>query len=137
MIIWNIDEFGGVIKFIKYLVIYSIVIELFGIFCLCLLFILKFGIGKGLFLSLFILVFVFNNVGFVFFKNNLIDFLNDLVIIIIILIFIILGGLGYLVVVDLWNVKSFRKLFLYFKFVLIIIGLLILIGMVFFFLLEN
>lgn len=136
MVIWNIDEFGGVIKLIKYLVIYSLVIELIGMICLCLFFILKFGIGKGLFLSLFILVLVFNNVGFVFFKNNLIDYFSDLIVIIIILIFIIFGGIGYFVVIDFINCKKLSKLFLYFKLVLIIISILIIIGVIIFFLLE-
>ena len=49
MITWNIDEPGGVIKLIKHLAIYSITTELFGTLSLCLSFIPKFGIGKGLF----------------------------------------------------------------------------------------
>ena len=49
MITWNIDEPGGVIKLIKHLAIYSIATELFGTLSLCLSFIPKFGIGKGLF----------------------------------------------------------------------------------------
>ena len=48
MVTWNIDELGGVIK-IKHLAIYSLVTELIGMICLCLSFIPKFGIGKGLF----------------------------------------------------------------------------------------
>ncbi len=137
MITWNIDEPGGVIKLIKHLAIYSIATELFGTLSLCLSFIPKFGIGKGLFLSLFTSVSAFNNAGFALFKNNLIDFSNDPVIIITIPILIILGGLGHLVVVDLWNAKSLRKLSLHSKLVLTTTGLLILIGTVFFFLLEN
>ncbi len=49
MVTWNIDEPGGVIKLIKHLAIYSLVTELIGMICLCLSFIPKFGIGKGLF----------------------------------------------------------------------------------------
>ena len=48
MVTWNIDEPGGV-KLIKHLAIYSLVTELIGMICLCLSFIPKFGIGKGLF----------------------------------------------------------------------------------------
>ncbi|HDE0723918.1 TPA: TrkH family potassium uptake protein, partial [Staphylococcus aureus] len=73
MVTWNIDEPGGVIKLIKHLAIYSLVTELIGMICLCLSFIPKFGIGKGLFLSLFTSVSAFNNAGFALFKNNLID----------------------------------------------------------------
>ena len=64
MVTWNIDELGGVIKLIKHLAIYSLVTELIGMICLCLSFIPKFGIGKGLFLSLFTSVSAFNNAGF-------------------------------------------------------------------------
>ena len=49
MVTWNIDEPGGVIKPLKHLAIYSLVTELIGMICLCLSFIPKFGIGKGLF----------------------------------------------------------------------------------------
>ena len=82
MVTWNIDEPGGVIKLIKHLAIYSLVTELIGMICLCLSFIPKFGIGKGLFLSLFTSVSAFNNAGFALFKNNLIDYSSDPIVII-------------------------------------------------------
>ena len=55
MVTWNIDEAGGVVKLIKHLAIYSFITELIGAFCLSLSFIPKFGIGQGLFISLFTL----------------------------------------------------------------------------------
>ena len=82
MVTWNIDEAGGIIKLIKHLAIYSFLTELIGALCLSLSFIPKFGFGRGLFLSLFTAVSAFNNAGFALFKNNLIDFSNDPVIII-------------------------------------------------------
>ncbi|HCT1850607.1 TPA: TrkH family potassium uptake protein, partial [Staphylococcus aureus] len=93
MVTWNIDEPGGVIKLIKHLAIYSLVTELIGMICLCLSFIPKFGIGKGLFLSLFTSVSAFNNAGFALFKNNLIDYSSDPIVIITISILIIFGGI--------------------------------------------
>ncbi|MDN8986132.1 TrkH family potassium uptake protein, partial [Staphylococcus aureus] len=71
-----IEDPGGVIKLIILLDIYSLVTELIGMFCLCLSFIPKFGIGKVLFLSLFTSVSAINNAGYALFKNNLIDYSN-------------------------------------------------------------
>ena len=59
MVTWNIDEAGGVVKLIKHLAIYSFITELIGAFCLSLSFIPKFGIGQGLFISLFTAVSAF------------------------------------------------------------------------------
>ncbi len=75
-------------------------------FCLSLSFIPKFGIGQGLFISLFTAVSAFNNAGFALFKNNLIDFSNDPVVIITVPFLIVLGGLGHFVLVDLINCKK-------------------------------
>ena len=75
-------KFGGVVKLIKHLAIYSFITELIGAFCLSLSFIPKFGIGQGLFISLFTLCRLLIIFGFALFKNNLIDFSNDPVVII-------------------------------------------------------
>lgn len=137
MVTWNIDEPGGVIKLIKHLAIYSLVTELIGMICLCLSFIPKFGIGKGLFLSLFTSVSAFNNAGFALFKNNLIDFSNDPIVIITISILIVFGGIGHFVVIDFINCKKLSKLSLHSKLVLTTTSILIIIGAITFFLLEQ
>uniref|UniRef100_UPI00313C2C6F TrkH family potassium uptake protein n=1 Tax=Staphylococcus aureus TaxID=1280 RepID=UPI00313C2C6F len=137
MVTWNIDEPGGVIKLIKHLAIYSLVTELIGMICLCLSFIPKFGIGKGLFLSLFTSVSAFNNAGFALFKNNLIDYSNDPIVIITISILIIFGGIGHFVVIDFINCKKLSKLSLHSKLVLTTTSILIIIGAITFFLLEQ
>ncbi|MFZ7905789.1 TrkH family potassium uptake protein [Staphylococcus hominis] len=137
MVTWNIDEAGGIIKLIKYLAIYSFLTELIGALCLSLSFIPKFGVGRGLFLSLFTAVSAFNNAGFALFKNNLIDFSNDPVIIITITFLIVLGGLGHFVIVDLINCKKINRLSFHSKIVLSTTCILIIFGTILFFLLEQ
>ena len=137
MVTWNIDEAGGVIKLIKHLTIYSLVTEFIGTLCLTLSFIPKFGIGKGLFLSFFTSVSAFNNAGFALFKNNLIDFSNDPVVIITIPLLIVLGGLGHFVLIDLINCKKLNKLSFHSKVVLSTTFILIIFGTISFFLLEQ
>lgn len=137
MVTWNIDEAGGVVKLIKHLAIYSFITELIGSFCLSLSFIPKFGIGQGLFISLFTAVSAFNNAGFALFKNNLIDFSNDPVVIITVPFLIVLGGLGHFVLVDLINCKKLNKLSFHSKVVLSTTFILIIFGAILFFLLEQ
>lgn len=137
MVTWNIDEAGGVVKLIKHLAIYSFITELIGAFCLSLSFIPKFGIGQGLFISLFTAVSAFNNAGFALFKNNLIDFSNDPVVIITVPLLIVLGGLGHFVLVDLINCKKLNKLSFHSKVVLSTTFILIIFGAILFFLLEQ
>ena len=137
MVTWNIDEAGGVGKLIKHLAIYSFITELIGAFCLSLSFIPKFGIGQGLFISLFTAVSAFNNAGFALFKNNLIDFSNDPVVIITVPLLIVLGGLGHFVLVDLINCKKLNKLSFHSKVVLSTTFVLIIFGAILFFLLEQ
>lgn len=137
MVTWNIDEAGGVVKLIKHLAIYSFITELIGAFCLSLSFIPKFGIGQGLFISLFTAVSAFNNAGFALFKNNLIDFSNDPVVIITVPLLIVLGGLGHFVLVDLINCKKLNKLSFHSKVVLSTTFVLIIFGAISFFLLEQ
>ena len=137
MVTWNIDEAGGVVKLIKHLAIYSFITELIGAFCLSLSFIPKFGIGQGLFISLFTAVSAFNNAGFALFKNNLIDFSNDPVAIITVPLLIVLGGLGHFVLVDLINCKKLNKLSFHSKVVLSTTFVLIIFGAILFFLLEQ
>ncbi|HDZ0172421.1 TPA: TrkH family potassium uptake protein [Staphylococcus aureus] len=108
-----------------------------GMICLCLSFIPKFGIGKGLFLSLFTSVSAFNNAGFALFKNNLIDYSSDPIVIITISILIIFGGIGHFVVIDFINCKKLSKLSLHSKLVLTTTSILIIIGAITFFLLEQ
>lgn len=137
MVIWNIDEVGGGIKLIKHLAIYSLVTELIGTLCLTLSFIPRFGFEKGLFLSVFTSISAFNNAGFALFKNNLMDFSSDPVVIIIVPILIIMGGLGHFVIVDLIYCKKLNKLSLHSKLVLTTSIILIAFGSVAFFLLEQ
>ncbi|RIX65770.1 potassium transporter TrkG, partial [Staphylococcus aureus] len=79
----------------------------------------------------------FNNAGFALFKNNLIDYSNDPIVIITISILIIFGGIGHFVVIDFINCKKLSKLSLHSKLVLTTTSILIIIGAITFFLLEQ
>ncbi|MCD8878106.1 TrkH family potassium uptake protein [Staphylococcus kloosii] len=137
MVTWNIDEPGGIVKLVKHLAIYTIITEFIGSLCLCLSFIPKFGISKGIFVSVFTAISAFNNAGFALFKNNLIDFTKDPIVMVTVPLLIILGGLGHLVLLDLVTCKKLKKLTLHSKIVLSTTVFLILFGALTFFILET
>lgn len=67
------------------------------------------------------------------FKNNLIDYSSDPIVIITISILIIFGGIGHFVVIDFINCKKLSKLSLHSKLVLTTTSILIIIGAITFF----
>src|SRR5699024_7074901 len=136
MITWNFDEFGGVIKILRNLFIYTIIVESAGFLLLSIKFLPLFGLKKGLFISLFTSISAFNNAGISLFSNNLMSFSSDLYINFVVSFLIILGGIGPLVVYDIVVKKRFNKLHLHTKIVITATAFLILFGTLSIFLLE-
>jgi len=137
MTMWNIDTPGGIIRLMLQFVLYSLVTEAIGTLCIALSFVPKYGLGKGLFLSIFTSISAFNNAGFALFKDNLMSTVNDPIITITVPLLIIMGGLGPLVFLDLAVSHKLAKLKLHSKIVLSTSLILIVVGTVIFFILEN
>lgn len=91
----------GLLLFLKRVFIFSFTVELIGAVLLSLYFAEK-GVEEPLFNGLFHSVSAFNNAGFSTFKNGLYDFRNDLFVNIVISLLIILGGIGFFVVNDIY-----------------------------------
>ncbi|NWK84276.1 TrkH family potassium uptake protein [Staphylococcus sp. GSSP0090] len=136
MTMWNIDTPGGMIRLILQFIFYSFATEIIGALCMALSFIPKYGIGKGIFLSMFTSVSAFNNAGFALFKDNLMSTVNDPIITITVPLLIIMGGIGPLVFFDLVTTQKLTKLKLHSKIVLSTTLILIIAGTVLFFILE-
>lgn len=136
MVTWNVDEPGGMVRFIRQLVVYSLTSEFIGMLLLALTFIPRYGFGKGIYISLFTAVSAFNNAGFALFSQNMIGFNNDPVVNIVIPFLIILGGLGPLVMSDLVQTRRLSKLKLHTKVVLSTTLALIVGGTLLFYVLE-
>jgi trk system potassium uptake protein TrkH len=83
-----------------------------------------FGPVDALWLAVFHSVSAFNNAGFSLFTWNLMDFRADWIVNLTIMALIIIGGLGYLVLTDVWNVRR-RQLALHTKFILVLTAVLI------------
>jgi len=88
--------------------------------------------GKALWFGLFHSVSAFNNAGFSLFSDNMMGFRGDFIINFTIPVLIIIGGLGYLVLLELYNYrkKSLTRISTHTKLVLWTSGILILSSMV-------
>lgn len=91
---------GGVVRFVRDLLVYTTVVELLGAALLLPRFVEQQGFGLGAFYALFHSVSAFNNAGFGLYRDNLMSFVTDPVVIPVIAGLLILGGLGMAVVAE-------------------------------------
>jgi len=127
----------GIVRLVKNVLIFSFTIEGIGALILFLRWYGTMGLRKALYYAVFHAVSAFNNAGFDLFGNfsSLTGQTNDIVLNFTVMTLIILGGLGFAVLVDIYN-KGDKKLSLHSRLVLKTTFWLILIGFVFIFLSE-
>ncbi len=116
----NQTSVGGIVHLWRKLFVFAIGMELIAFILLSTQWVPEFGIKKGLYYSLFHAVSAFNNAGFSLFPNNLIDYVGNPLINFVISSLFIFGGIGFTVAIDVWENRSFSKLTLHSK--LMIIG---------------
>lgn len=128
----NYPGMSGIFRFLKIVFASIIIIEIVGAIILSLRFWADMPFGNALWFGLFHSVSAFNNAGFSLFSDNMMGFRGDFVINFTIPVLIILGGLGYLVLLELYNYrkKSLLRLSTHTKLVLWTSGILIAGGMV-------
>ncbi|BCB05653.1 TrkH family potassium uptake protein [Bacillus sp. KH172YL63] len=111
----NQTSVGGVIKLVKYLFIFSFLVEGIAVMMLATEWVPAFGWKHGLYVSVFHSISAFNNAGFSLWSDSLIGYVGSPVINLTISFLFIVGGIGFTVLVDLWKSKSIRKLSLHTK----------------------
>ncbi|WAU72156.1 TrkH family potassium uptake protein [Acinetobacter sp. TR11] len=94
----------------KGVVIYTLFFELIGVIILSTSFIPIYGFDRGLYYSIFYSISAFNNAGFSLFNNSLINFQGHYLICLTISILYTLGGIGFLVLIDIKQNKRWSKL---------------------------
>jgi len=127
----NYPGMSGIFRFLKIVFASIIAIEVIGAIILSMRFWADMPLGKALWFGLFHSVSAFNNAGFSLFSDNMMGFRGDFIINFTIPVLIIIGGLGYLVLLELYNYrkKSLTRISTHTKLVLWTSGLLILGGM--------
>lgn len=128
----NYPGMDGLVRFLKIVFSTIFTIELVGIVVLTLRFWADMPIAQAAWFGIFHAISAFNNAGFSLFSDNMMGYRGDLVINLTIPFLIILGGLGYLVLLELYHFHRRRVLRLstHTKLVLIMSSVLIILGMV-------
>lgn len=102
---------GGVLRLVHHGLLGTLLFEAVGTLLLALRFVPRFGIGRGLWYSLFHAVSAFCNGGFALVDME--DYVGDPYVLLIHMGLAITGGLGFIVWEDILRAKSWRKLSLY------------------------
>ena len=100
---------GGIIKLAKSIIIFAFIVEAIGITILTFYWMPEYGFSKALHLSIFHVISAFNNAGFSLFPDNLIGVQDQPFALFLLSSLFIVGGIGFTVVLDLYQHKSFQR----------------------------
>lgn len=129
-------QISGIVRLVKYVLTFTFVIEGTAALILFFRFIFNYRFWRAFYLAIFHSVSAFNNAGFDIFGNSLEGFTGDIVVNFVVMSLIVLGGIGFAVMVELYDNKGIKKFTLQTKMVLMITILLIIIGFFCFLFLE-
>jgi trk system potassium uptake protein TrkH len=102
----NYDTFSGVVRFLKNVFKMVLAIEVIGAIILAVRFSMDMPFAKAIWYGIFHSVSLFNNAGFSLFSNSLMDYKFDMIVNFTATTLIIVGGIGYFVILELYY---FRK----------------------------
>lgn len=101
---FNLDSLSGIISFLKKVVVGTLIVEGTGAIFYAFVFVPKFGLGKGLWTSLFTAVSAFCNAGIdTIGIDSLCAFHGNVLVNLVTTTLVVLGGLGYVVWFDVVN----------------------------------
>ncbi|WP_275373084.1 TrkH family potassium uptake protein [Clostridium tertium] len=121
----NTYSIQGLVKMVKYVLIFTMSVQFFGALLLSTQFVPEYGIGRGIFYSIFHSISAFCNAGFDLFGTSLVGYSSNSVVILVISALIIIGGLGFTVLLEIYEFKGMKKLSIHSKLVLITTAILV------------
>lgn len=139
----NSLQIGGIVRLIRQALKGTILFEAAGAFAMAFYFVPRLGWGRGIYYSIFHAISAFCNAGFdlMGYQGEYVSFVSAVdhpLINLPIMALIILGGLGFIVWVDVWKQKfRFRKFQFHTKLVLTTTAVLVFGGGLIFYLLEK
>lgn len=126
------NSLAGVIRLVRRILLGTFIVEMIGAVFLSFTFIPVYGVGKGIFFSLFHSVSAFCNAGFDLIGNgvSLIPFQGNPIVVLTICMLVVVGGLGFTAIFDILEKRKFKKLSLNTKIVLSTTAILLILGFV-------
>lgn len=135
----TLDSLKGVVKLVKSILIMTLIFESIGVILSYIVFSKDYAPLDALGISLFHSIAAFNNSGFDILGGlqNLIPYQSNVILNLTTCGLIIFGGIGFLVIKEIIEVRSFKKFTLHTKIVLIMTGILLVVGTILLKLTEN
>ncbi len=133
----NQFSIGGLVRLAKYILIFTVIIEGVGATILFFCWQRFYSPIKALYLGVFHSISAFCNAGFSLFSDSIMRYKGDLTINLTFMALIILGGIGFLVLLELFQYGKNGTLSLHAKLALKISLILILIGFIGIYLIES
>lgn len=138
----NQMDLSGIVRLARYVLMMTFAIEGTGAFLLSLVFIPQFGLARGIWYSIFHSISAFCNAGFDLMGTvsgpftSITSYYNNPIIVITIAMLIVLGGLGFPVILNIIREKRYSKFSLHTKVVIFTTITLIFIGTILIFAVE-
>lgn len=135
----NTFNIQGLVKMVQYVIGFTLSIQFFGALLFSTQFVPEYGLAKGAFYSIFHSISAFCNAGFDVFGNfsSLTSYSSNYVVILVASALIIIGGLGFAVWLEIYNLKKIRKLSLHSKMVILVTTVLIFGGAILMYIFEH
>jgi len=113
-------DISGIVRLTRYILLVTFMIEGLGAFLLSFRFIPEYGRAKGIFYSIFHSISAFCNAGFDVIGDgrSLTPYVGDPLVNFVIMALVVIGGIGFAVIIDVAKTRKFKKLSLNSKIVL-------------------
>lgn len=138
----NQKDLSGMVRLTRYVILITFLIEGIGAILLSFTFIPQFGLGRGIWYSIFHAISAFCNAGFDLMGSvsgpftSLTSYVDNYMVVITISALIILGGIGFPVILDVIKTRKLSRLNMHSKVVIVTTAILIGIGSIFIFVVE-
>lgn len=126
----------GLVKLVLSIAFITFTFEAVGALLLWLRWIPDFGVMDSAYYAIFHSISAFNNAGFGLWPDSMMSYVGDPIVNIVITFLFIAGGIGFIVMVDVFKKRRWRRFALHTKIVLLISGLLTVGGFILIFILE-
>lgn len=135
----NIYTLSGLIRFTKSIMRVTLIFELLGALVLSIRFARDLPFFEAVWYGLFHSVSAFNNAGFSLFSDSLVSYREDVIVNIVIAVLILSGGVGFIVISDIYKYAQGRvfRLSAHSKISLVVTGVLLSIGMIYILVFES
>ena len=97
----------------------ALLAELFGIAILSIPFIRDLGLWQGLWAAVFHSISAFNNAGFALWPDSLTRYAGESLVILPVALLLMVGGIGFIVIGDVWQKRGWQRLTLHSKLMLV------------------